>query len=137
MELSKYVVERLREDEEFILYRGHAAGADPTSILMLGPVPTHPRLDTLQKIDHEYSLRRELNGAWAVQPLELSRYDGQQVLVFRDPGGEPLDRLIHGPMDVDRFLRIAIGLATALGQLHQRQLIHKDIKPLNILLIRQ
>ena len=132
MELSKYVVERLREDEEFILYRGHAAGADPTSILILGPVPTHPRLDTLQKIDHEYSLRWELNGAWAVQPLELSRYDGQQVLVLRDPGGEPLNRLIHGPMDVDRFLRIAISLATALGQLHQRQLIHKDLKPLNI-----
>ena len=48
MELSKYVVERLREDEEFILYRGHAAGVNPTSILMLGPV-RHIRDSTLSK----------------------------------------------------------------------------------------
>src|SRR5207249_47841 len=44
-----------------------------------------------------------------------------------------LDRLLRGPMELTQFLRIAIGLATALKQLHQRQLIHKDIKPSNIL----
>ena len=36
------------------------------------------------------------------------------------------------PMEVGRFLRLAIAVTSALGKLHQRGLIHKDIKPANI-----
>src|SRR5262249_22335700 len=82
---------------------------------------------------HEYSLRNELDGSWAAQPLAVSRHNDQRVLILQDRGGEPLARLIHGPMEIRRCLRIALGLATALRHLHQRQLIHKDIKPANIL----
>src|ERR1700755_2473 len=55
-------------------------------------------------------------------------------MVLDDPGGEPLDRLLGGPMEVGRFLRLAIAVTSALGKLHQRGLGHKDIKPANILL---
>src|SRR5271157_3410872 len=55
------------------------------------------------------------------------------MLVLEDPGGEPLDRLLGQPMELARFLRFAVGLAAAMGELHQRGLIHKDIKPANIL----
>jgi len=36
-------------------------------------------------------------------------------------------------MELSRFLRFAVGLATALGKLHEQGLIHKDIKPAHIL----
>jgi serine/threonine protein kinase len=36
-------------------------------------------------------------------------------------------------MELSRFLWFAVGLAATLGKLHQRGLIHKDIKPANIL----
>jgi len=55
------------------------------------------------------------------------------VLILEDVGGEPMDRLMGRPTELNRFLRFAVGLATALGKLHQRGLIHKDIKPANIL----
>src|SRR5262245_57613380 len=100
---------------------------------MLGPASAHPEPDTLRRIDHEYSLRDELDGSWAAQPLAVSRHNDQLVLILQDRGGEPLARLIHGPMEIQRCLRIALGLATALRHLHQRQLVHKDIKPANIL----
>ena len=32
-----------------------------------------------------------------------------------------------------QFLRLAVGLATALGVMHKRELIHKDVKPHNVL----
>jgi len=86
-----------------------------------------------QKIEHEYSLRRELEAAWAAHPCAVSRYHEQPVLVRQDPGGEPLSRLVRGPMEAGQFLRIAVGLTAALRELHQRQLIHKDLKPINIL----
>ena len=55
------------------------------------------------------------------------------MLVLEDPGGEPLARLLGQPWEITSFLRVAIGLATALGRLHQRGLIHKDVKPAHVL----
>src|SRR5262245_59143832 len=133
VEPSEYALEPMRQDDRFTLYRGCSAGAEPTRILMLGPASAYPEPDTLRRIDHEYSLRDELDGSWAAQLLAVSRQHDQQLLILQDRGGEPLARLIHGPMEIRRCLRIALGLATALRHLHQRQLIHKDIKPANIL----
>ena len=55
------------------------------------------------------------------------------MLVLADPGGEPLERLLGRPLEVAAFLRIAVPLAAAVGRLHARGLIHKDLKPANIL----
>ena len=54
--------------------------------------------------------------------------------VLEDPRSEPLERFLGAPMDVGRFLSLAIGIAVALGKVHQRGFIHKDIRPGNILL---
>ena len=53
--------------------------------------------------------------------------------MLEDPGGETLDRLLTEPMEITRFLRLAVGLATALSGVHKRGLIHKDVKPANVL----
>src|SRR4029077_16796387 len=45
----------------------------------------------------------------------------------------PLDLLLDGPMEIAGFLRLAIGIVAALGHVHSRRLVHKDVKPANIL----
>src|SRR3981189_1673902 len=55
------------------------------------------------------------------------------MLPLHHPGGEPLARLLGQPWEITSFLRVAIGLATALGRLHERGLVHKDVKPAHIL----
>jgi predicted ATPase len=92
-----------------------------------------PALETLKKIEHEYSLRDELDSAWAVRSLAVSEQRGQTMLVLEDPGGETLDQLLPGPIEITRFLRLAVSLATSLNGLHKRDLIHKDVKPANTL----
>src|SRR5882672_8176939 len=133
MQLSEYSLERLRDDGEFSLYRGHAKQPGPPSVLLLAPSSVRPSPETLKKIDHEYSLRNELDPAWAVRPLALSERNAQVALVLEDPGGDTLDGFLSGSMEMTQFLGVAVGLSTALGGLHKRGLIHKDVKPANVL----
>ena len=55
------------------------------------------------------------------------------MLLLADPGGAPLARIIGQPMELGLFLRIARALSAALAQLHERGIIHMDIKPANVL----
>src|SRR4051794_31773451 len=132
--LPQYVLKPLRKDEEFVLYRGEPSNQPGLpSIFLLAPASMQPALETLKKIEHEYSLRDELDSAWAVRPLALSEHRGQMTLVLEDPGGETLDRFLRGPMEMTLFLRFAVGTAAALSGLHEKELIHKDVKPANVL----
>jgi len=106
---------------------------DLSPILVKAPALEQPAPSSLQRLEHAYGLREELDRAWAARPLELVRHHGQSALLLEDPGGELLARLLGRPWEVTSFLRVAIGLAGALGQLHARDLIHKDIKPAHIL----
>ena len=133
MDLSGYLLEPLREDGEFVLSRARAKHPELPSVLLLSPVSSRPSVETLRKIDHEYSLKGELDATWAVRPLALSVCDDKKVLVLEDLGGEPLGQFIRGPMEIKPFLRLAMVLADAIGQLHKRDLIHKDVKPSNVL----
>jgi PAS domain S-box-containing protein len=131
-ELSTYVFEVLREDGEFVLYRGRRE-EDGSHLLAVEPLSEHPSVRSLEQLEHEYSIREELDPDWAAQPLALERHDGQTMLLLGDPGGEPLDGLLKRPLELMDFLRLAVALAGALGRLHAVGLIHKDIKPANIL----
>lgn len=128
MQLSGYSLNRLRDDGEFILYRAHAEQTELPPVLLLTPATTRPSPETLKKIDHEYSLRSELDSAWAVRPVDLSDRGAELTLVLEDPGGETLDGFLSGAMERTQFLRVAVGLATALDGLHERKLIHKDVR---------
>jgi hypothetical protein len=101
VEPSEYLLEALRRDEEFVLYRGeHSDLPGSPSVLFLAPVSIQPALETIKKVEYEYSLRDELDPAWGVRPLALSEQPGQMTLVLEDPGGETLDRLLPGPMEL-------------------------------------
>jgi serine/threonine protein kinase len=126
----------LWEDGERVFRRGWRLGGDDdrSPVLVVQPAAEHPSPSSHDRLTHEYGLKDELDGAWAVRPLDLVREGGRTVLVLEDAGGEPLDRLLGAPMEVGRFLRLAIGIAKALGKVHQRGLVHKDVKPANIIL---
>jgi serine/threonine protein kinase len=133
-EPARYVFETLRENEEFAFCRGWRDDDELSTILSVAPVSEHPVPGILERLEHEYALRAELDSDWAARPLALVRREGRPMLILQDPGGEPLDRLMGEPMELNRFFRLAVGLAAALGKMHRQGLIHKDIKPANILI---
>jgi predicted ATPase/signal transduction histidine kinase len=130
MELSSYVFSPLRK-EDFTLYRGSGNGLDP--ILLVVPVEESAAHESQRRIEHEYNLKAALESDWAARPVALVRRNDRTALVLADPGGEPLDRLLGRSMDVTEFLRVAASIALALRKMHAQGLIHKDVKPANIL----
>jgi predicted ATPase len=127
-ELPNYVFSPLREGD-IALCRGSGTGLAP--ILLVAAEETSP--GCVERLEHEYALKAELDCDWAARPVALTHHNDRMALVLADPGGAPLDQLLGRPLEVLHFLRVAIPLAGALRQVHERGLIHKDIKPANIL----
>ena len=102
----------LWEDGERVFRRGWRLddNGKRRAVLIVLPAADHPSRSSLDRLTHEYELKDELDGAWAVRPLDLVRDAGRTMLVLEDAGGEPLDRLLGAPMEVGRFLRLAIAL---------------------------
>jgi PAS domain S-box-containing protein len=125
----------LWEDGERVFCRERRLSADGkfNNVLIVTLTAEHPAAVGLDRLTHEYALKDELDGAWAVRPLALIRERGRTMLVLEDPTSEPLDQQLGAPMELSHFFRLAIAITTALTQLHRRGLIHKDLKPSNIL----
>ena len=121
-ELSRFTFEVLRHDEHFILCRGRSKDGS-SQILLRSPTRQDSTLQDLKRLEQAYSLKEELDPAWAVRPTELAWPWDCTVLSMEDPGGVPLDQLLGQPLDLAFSLRIAISLLSAIGHLHQRGII--------------
>jgi len=124
--------EIVRRDAESSLYRVQDPNASEP-MLAKSVASDAPGSVGAARLGHELALRLELDPQWAVRPIELVRWDGNPTLLLSDPGGMPLDSFIGKPMAVPLFLRIASALSAALAGLHARGIVHKDIKPANVL----
>ncbi|MFM0339369.1 trifunctional serine/threonine-protein kinase/ATP-binding protein/sensor histidine kinase [Paraburkholderia fungorum] len=130
MDLTGYELEPLHEDGDFSLYRARRP-FHPISVLAL--VATRMASQGITRLEHEYGLAPMLDASWAARPLALDHRRVPPMLVLDDNGGEPLNRLLGRPLELRRFLGIAVNLARTIGHVHRCGLVHKDIKPANVL----
>ncbi len=65
--------------------------------------------------------------------------DGRQYIVFENVEGENLKELIvrSGPLPVRQALELVLAVADGLAFAHEQGLVHRDVKPQNVLLSRE
>ncbi len=65
--------------------------------------------------------------------------DGRSFVVMEFLDGEALSQLVmrEAPLPIERSLRIARQVASALGAAHAKGIFHRDVKPENVYLVRR
>ncbi|WP_437821538.1 AAA family ATPase [Sorangium sp. So ce1078] len=122
----------LYEGQRISLLRAvRSADGRPVILKVLDPRRSRPK--DIERLKHEYAIGKMLNHEAIVTPLALETFEGLLALILEDFGGESLDHFMDVPMEVERFLDLAVRIVAGVTALHQRDIIHKDLKPQNIL----
>ncbi|MBD2411294.1 histidine kinase [Nostoc calcicola FACHB-389] len=95
----------------------------------------YPTLGELLQFRNQYAIAKNLDIPGIIKPYSLEPYYNGYALVMEDFGGVSLREFTSGkPLLLQEFLPIALQLLEILHHLHQQRVIHKDIKPANILI---
>ncbi len=95
----------------------------------------HPHFHELVQFRNQYIITCHLQHPTISHPLALERYANGYALVMADHGAVALSHYWQtSTRSLIEFLKIALQLAEALHYLNQQRIIHKDIKPSNIII---
>ncbi len=136
------IIERLHCDDRTIVYRGRYE-QDGQPIVVKALRNEYPSARELALFRNQYALVRTMNLPGVIKVHDLVMKEQHPYMIMEDFGGLTLtqvlrlwglDRLGDSLETLQDFLEIALQLAAALIGIHQKKIIHKDLKPSNILI---
>ncbi|WP_413200504.1 protein kinase domain-containing protein, partial [Nostoc piscinale] len=136
LSLPNYTLtEELYNGSRTIVYRGYRK-TDSLKVVIKFLKNPYPNYQELLSFCNQYTITKNLNSPLIIQTYSLESYQNGYVLVMEDFGGISLKQwlLQQNQASLQEFLEITISLCDALDLLYQEGIIHKDIKPSNILI---
>lgn len=128
------IVEKLHEGTRTIVYRAYSQQRRQSVIVKVLQAE-YPLLEQITRLRHEYLIPRDIDCEGVVKPHDLEPYNHSFALILEDFNGESLKQVLKTePISVWKCLKIAIALTNTLAALHKAGIIHKDIKPSNIII---
>ncbi|MGK3983084.1 AAA family ATPase [Sorangium sp. So ce136] len=125
-------LEILHEGADTLVFRAcRKADGRPVVLKVLRRDHSDPRAPG--RLSHEFAIAGELAASSVVKPYAIEALNGQSALILEDFGGRSLDHRLDEPMPLERFFPLALRITAAVAELHRHHVIHKDIKPQNLL----
>ena len=119
------------------VYKAKDTRLNRTVAIKVLPRHLSERADLRQRFEREARAIAGLNHAHICVLHDIGQENGIDFLVMEYLEGETLSkRLKKGPLPTEQVLRYAIEIASALDQAHRQGLIHRDLKPGNIMLTK-
>ncbi|MEG3954069.1 AAA family ATPase [Microcoleus sp. herbarium2] len=141
--LGYHINEQIYAGARTLVYRGfRCSNGQPVAIKLLRN--DFPCFNELVHFRNQYVIAKNLEIAGSVKAYSLETYQNNYALVMEDFGGISLSSYLarlasesKEPLEglpVSEFLPIAIQIANSLDGLYRHHVIHKDLKPANILI---
>jgi serine/threonine-protein kinase len=118
------------------VYRARDRTLDRTVALKVLALQYTDDADHIERFSREARTVASLSHPNIVTLIDRGEHDGRLFIVFEYVEGDNLKRRIQkaGPAPVDEALRLVIQVARALSYAHAQGLVHRDVKPQNVLL---
>ncbi|MCW6051802.1 AAA family ATPase [Lyngbya sp. CCAP 1446/10] len=129
-------LDRIYSGTRTLVYRGtRQCDKQPVAIKVLRT--EYPNFSELVQFRNQYTIAKNLNLPGIIETYSLEAYQNSYALVMEDFGGISLHAWTEQgetPPDLSDFLQVAIDISNTLDILSRHRIIHKDIKPANILI---
>lgn len=119
------------------VYRARDTRLDRAVALKILPEHVSGKLEAKERFEREARTISSLNHPNICHLYDVGSQNGASYLVMELLEGEPLaDRLRKGALPLEQVLRIAVQICDGLEQAHHRGVVHRDLKPGNIMLTK-
>jgi serine/threonine protein kinase/dipeptidyl aminopeptidase/acylaminoacyl peptidase len=119
------------------VYRARDTRLDRTVAVKILPSHLSENPEAKQRFDQEARTISSVNHPNICTLYDVGHQDGIDYLVMEYLEGETLaDRLRKGPLPMDQVLRYAVDICEGLDKAHRCGVVHRDLKPGNIMLTK-
>ena len=127
-------LESVYESKNSTIFRGERL-RDNVPVLIKVLKARRPAARDVARLRREFDIAHALQGSGIVRYYTVEPYENGLALILEDFRARSLADLLRvESLRLQRFLDLAVLCAEGLGQIHSQQVIHKDIKPHNIVL---
>ncbi len=136
--LSHYkIIEKLGQGGMGEVYLAEDSRLDRKVALKILPQHLSERAELRERFEREARAVSSLNHPHICTLYDIGEQDGIHYLVMEHLVGETLEaRLAKGPLPLEQTLEYAIQIADALDKAHRQGVVHRDLKPGNIMLVK-